>query len=148
MDRPADDDELEDRLCLMLYQASHTMTATYRKVLQPLDLTYPQYTVMSALWRRNPATIKDLGGLLGSDYSTMSPLIKRLEAKALVRRTRGRADEREVLVHLTDQGHQLRGQAEDVQPAIRRASGLSDAERDRLVDDLRRLTARLHHFSG
>lgn len=145
MDHSADDG-LEDRLCLMLYQASHAMTATYRKLLQPLDLTYPQYTVMSALWRRSPAAIRDLGSLLGSDYSTMSPLVKRLEAKALVRRTRGSADEREVLVHLTEQGEQLQGRARDVQPAIREASGLSDAEIDRLVDDLRGLTARLHRF--
>lgn len=147
MDQTAEGDQLEDRLCLVLYQASHAMTASYRKVLQPLGLTYPQYTVMSALWRTDPVTIKDLSGLLDSDYSTMSPLIQRLEAKALVRRTRSTTDEREVLVHLTVQGHELRDRAQGVQPAIRGATELSDAERDGLVNELHQLTARLQHFN-
>lgn len=139
---------MEDRLCLALHRASHAMTAAYRKVLEPLDLTYPQYTVLSALWRTNPLTIRDLGRVLGSDHSTMSPLIKRLEAKALVRRSRSRTDEREVLVQLADAGEQLRESAAFVQQDIHRAAGLTDARHDRLVTELHHLTARLEATDG
>ncbi len=142
------EDVLEDRLCLALHRASHAMTAAYRRVLEPLGLTYPQYTVLSALWLSDPVTVKDLGEVLGSDYSTMSPLIKRLETKALVRRTRGSTDEREVLVHLTAAGESLRGRAEAVQADVRRASGLADARRQRLVKDLHQLTRRLEVVEG
>jgi hypothetical protein len=60
MDQVPDDDSLHDRLCLALYQASHAMTAAYRRILQPLGLTYPQYTVLSALWHSEPRTVKEV----------------------------------------------------------------------------------------
>ena len=148
MEQPPAEDHVEDRLCLTLHKASRAMTATYRKVLQPLDLTYPQYTVMSALWQQDPATVRELGDVLGSDYSTMSPLIKRLEGKALVLRARNSTDEREVLVHLTREGRQLRDRAASVQADMRRAAGLSRAELDRLVEELGQLTERLQAFDG
>lgn len=147
MEQSPDEEQLEDRLCLALYQASHAMTAAYRKVLTPPGLTYPQYTVLSALWKSDPATIKDLGELLGSDYGTMSPLIKRLEAKALVRRTRTSTDERKVFVHLTDLGQQLGERTKGIQAEVRRATGLSEEHSERLADDLRQLTQRLHVFT-
>lgn len=143
MDPEASEEQLDDRLCVMLYRASHAMTAAYRRVLDPLELTYPQYTVLSALWLRGSATVRDLGQVLGSDYNTMSPLIKRLEAKALVRRARSRADEREVVVELTDEGRELSKDAAHVQDEIARATGLSAADRDELVERLRRLTDHL-----
>lgn len=143
-----DDDLLEDRLCLMLYRASHAMTAAYRKVLEPFDLTYPQYTIVSALGRTDAVTIKRLGDLLDSNYGTMSPLIRRLETKGLVRRVRGTSDEREVFVQLTDQGRLLHTRTEDVQVSIRTAGGLSNSRLDRLVDDLQHLATQLRTFNN
>ncbi len=147
MDRLPDDDILEDRLCLALYRASHAMTAAYRAILEPLDLTYPQYTVMSALWQSDPRTVKDLSQVLGSDYNTVSPLIKRLEQRDLLRRRRSDADEREVLVQLTDRGRALQEGARSVQPDVRRAVGLSETRHNRLLADLQQLTRQLHNFT-
>ncbi len=144
MNGPEGDDLLEDRLCLALYHASHAMAAAYRVILQPLDLTYPQYTVMSALWQTDSRTVKDISSVLKSDYSTVSPLIKRLEHRGLVRRTRNNTDDREVLVQLTKAGIVLEQLAASVQADIRHAAGLDQATHHRLVADLQRLVRTLN----
>ena len=143
-----DRDPIEDRLCLAIYHASHAMTAAYRTILQPLKLTYPQYTVMSALWRIEPRTVKSLGQVLGTDSNTVSPLLKRLEQRDLVTRSRGATDEREVLVRLTEVGRELAKQAESVQDDIQAATGLDPATHARLVRDLQALTRNLEAFAS
>ena len=43
---------LDDQLCFGLYSASRAVTGMYRRLLGPLDLTYPQYLAMLVLWDR------------------------------------------------------------------------------------------------
>lgn len=105
---------LDQQLCFPLYAASNLMTRLYRPLLDELGLTYPQYLVMLVLWEASPSTVSALGERLRLDSGTLTPLLKRLEAAGLVRRTRDAADERRVLVSLTDNGRALRDQAEDV----------------------------------
>ena len=113
-----DEVRLNDMVCFALHAASRAVTATYRPLLEPLGLTYPQYLVLSALWEQDDQTVGALVELLQLDYGTMTPLLKRLERRGLVRRTRSRDDERSVIVGLTAEGRGMRAHAKGIYQAI------------------------------
>ena len=105
---------LDQQLCFPLYAASNLMTRLYRPLLEELGLTYPQYLAMLALWEASPCTVSALGERLLLDSGTLTPLLKRLESAGLVQRIRDTADERRVLVSLTDAGQALQNRAASV----------------------------------
>jgi MarR family transcriptional regulator, organic hydroperoxide resistance regulator len=131
---------IQDYMCLALYTASRAMTARYRELLDELGLTYPQYLVMRLLWQRGAVPVKDIGGALALDYGTLSPLLKRLEARGLIHRVRRSDDERSVEITLTDAGDAMQPRAERVPTEIRRAIGLDEQAYDELLATLRQLT--------
>lgn len=110
-DRPVEALRLDNQLCFALYGAANRMTRLYRPLLDALGLTYPQYLAMLVLWEQSPRTVGALGDALDLDSSTLTPLLKRLEAGGLVERRRDPEDERRVIVALTDQGRALRDRA-------------------------------------
>lgn len=124
--------EVTELLCFSLYSASHAFTQLYRPLLEKLGLTYPQYLVMVTLWHRDGQTVKGLGQALFLDSSTLTPLLKRLDAAGLITRTRNPRDEREVLIHLTQKANELRSSAADVGRCIEEAVGM-DAETVRAI---------------
>lgn len=95
---------LANQLCFSLSVASRMVVQSYRPVLEPLGLTHPQYLVMLALWGSAPRTVKDLGEQLRQDPATLSPLLKRLEARGYVTRGRDPQNERALAVSLTRGG--------------------------------------------
>jgi DNA-binding MarR family transcriptional regulator len=113
-DRPVEALRLDNQLCFALYGAANRMTRLYRPLLEAMGLTYPQYLAMLVLWERSPQTVGALGDALDLDSSTLTPLLKRLEAGGLVQRRRDPEDERRVIVALTDKGWALRDQAESI----------------------------------
>ncbi len=134
---------LDDQLCFALYSASRAVTAAYRPVLAELELTYPQYLVMLAVWERGEVPMKELGAALGLDYGTLSPLLKRLESAGLLRRERQTEDERLVTVAATERGDALRERAGRVPATMGRLYGMTAAEAAGLRDQLRALVDRL-----
>lgn len=109
--------KLDNQLCFQLYSASRLMTKLYQPLLKPLDLTYPQYLVMLVLWEQpmgHKFTVTELGERLFLDSGTLTPLLKRLEAKRLIQRQRSSEDERQVWVKLTTSGEGLKQQAKRV----------------------------------
>ncbi|MFE0433868.1 MarR family winged helix-turn-helix transcriptional regulator [Streptomyces nigra] len=129
---------LDDQLCFALYAASRAVTARYRPLLEELGLTYPQYLVMLALWEQDSISVRELGAALQLESSTLSPLLKRLEAGGLLRRERRPDDERSVALRLTEAGAALRERAAAVPLAIGDAMGLT-TEQDALAKELLRL---------
>lgn len=108
---------LDNQLCFQLYSASRVMTKLYQPLLKPLDLTYPQYLVMLVMWEMpigHKFTVTSLGERLNLDSGTLTPLLKRLEAKRLLLRQRSSEDERQVWVRLTALGESLKQQAKKV----------------------------------
>lgn len=108
---------LDNQLCFQLYSASRVMTKLYQPLLKPLDLTYPQYLVMLVMWEMpigHKFTVTSLGERLNLDSGTLTPLLKRLEAKRLLQRQRSSEDERQVWVRLTALGESLKQQAKKV----------------------------------
>ncbi|MBY0417263.1 MAG: MarR family transcriptional regulator [Pararheinheimera sp.] len=115
---------LEKQLCFSLYSASHKLVRSYRLLLEPLDLTYPQYLAMLVLWQQPELNVKELGEKLYLDSGTLTPLLKRLENKGLVSRNRSAQDERVVQIRLTEQGKALKTHASHIPMAIFQQSGL------------------------
>lgn len=109
-----DEFSLDEQACFALYAASRAVTDTYRPLLGELGLTYPQYLVLLVLWESGDRPVKEIGERLHLDYGTLSPLLKRLEANGLVTRTRRPADERTVVVGLTEEGRSMRERATGV----------------------------------
>ncbi|MEO8300029.1 MAG: MarR family transcriptional regulator [Burkholderiales bacterium] len=135
---------LDRQLCFALYAASLAMTKTYKPLLEPLGLTYPQYLVMLVLWEGDGITVSQLGGRLSLDSGTLTPLLKRMAAQGLVQRQRDTADERRVLLWLTDAGRSLQRQALAVPQAVACASACDLAEIGPLVQRLNALRAQLN----
>lgn len=140
----SDDLVLSRQVCFALYAASRAATALYRPILDELGLTYPQYLVLLTLWERDGQTVKELGEALNLDSGTLSPLLKRLATAGLLTRRRSAADERRVVIALTDAGTALRERARPIPARLARATGLSGAELVALRDTLTKLTATLH----
>jgi DNA-binding MarR family transcriptional regulator len=109
---------LENQVCFALAVAARTVISVYKPLLEPLNLTHPQYLVMLALWQEAPLSVTELGRRLELDPGTLSPLLKRLEAAGFPPRARDRGDERSLAVRLTPAGTALREQAERIPPAI------------------------------
>jgi len=115
--------KLDNQLCFALYALSRKVTALYRPLLEPLGITYPQYLVFLVMWETQagiaPAfftgvPVKLLCKRLQLDTGTLTPLLKRMQAEGWLTRERSRDDEREVLIKLTQQGLDLRQQAQNV----------------------------------
>jgi MarR family transcriptional regulator, organic hydroperoxide resistance regulator len=105
---------LDSQLCFALYRASRAVIRAYGPLLQPLDLTYPQYLTMLVLWEHKELAVKDIGAHLSLDSATLTPLLKKLEDSGLISRTRDKNDERKVQVSLTAMGSQLRKKAKGI----------------------------------
>jgi DNA-binding MarR family transcriptional regulator len=105
---------LENQLCFPLYAASRLTTKLYAPYLERLGLTYPQYLVLLTLWQQDGQSVKSIGQQLYLESNTLTPLLKRLEQKALIVRNRSTADERTVIISLTPSGKELREEARAV----------------------------------
>ncbi|MEV0945561.1 MarR family transcriptional regulator [Rhodococcus sp. NPDC049939] len=132
---------LDRQLCFALAVANRAVLAVYRPLLEPMGLTHPQYLVMLALWGDAPMSVKEIGQALQLDSPTLSPLLKRLESSGLITRTRSAADERQLIVELTDSGKALRTQAERIPGAVVQRLGVSLAELEELHSVLTRVNA-------
>lgn len=130
-------------LCFSFYAASHAFTRVYKPLLDAIGLTYPQYLVMVALWEKDDQTVGGIGEKLGLESSTLTPLLKRLEALGFVTRSRDPADERVVRVRLSAQGEALREQARTIPECILKATGLDLADAERLQKDVTALRVAL-----
>lgn len=103
--------KLDKQLCFSVYVLHREIMQRYRAILEKIDLTYPQYITMMALWEVDEQTVNQLGARLFLDNGTLTPLLKRLESKSLLTRTRSKDDERVVKIRLTPQGAKLKEKA-------------------------------------
>ena len=108
---PYDALRLENQLCFPLYACSREVIKRYKPLLDPLGLTYTQYITMMVVWELRSVTVKELGNRLFLDSGTLTPLLKKLEAKGLLVRRRDPRDERSLVVTVTAAGEALREQA-------------------------------------
>ena len=124
--------KLDSQLCFPIYALSREITNLYRPILEQLDLTYPQYLVLLVLWENKSQTVNQIGGKLQLDNGTLTPLLKRLEGKGILTRTRSISDERVVIISLTSLGESLKEKAQCVPQEIVQALNVS-------IEDLKQL---------
>lgn len=106
--------KLENQLCFPLYSAAKEVVRRYRPFLDPLGLTYTQYITMMVMWEHKSLSVGRIGELVNLDSGTLTPMLKKMEAAGLVKRCRSKADERELIVSITEKGEHLRAQALDI----------------------------------
>ncbi|MBO6164066.1 MAG: MarR family transcriptional regulator [Lachnospiraceae bacterium] len=103
--------KLENQICFPLYACSKEIIRRYKPLLDKLDLTYTQYITMMVLWEKQQSSVKALGEMLYLDSGTLTPVLKKLEAKGYIERHRCREDERSLVVTITEEGYKLRERA-------------------------------------
>ncbi|MGI4729880.1 MAG: MarR family winged helix-turn-helix transcriptional regulator [Janthinobacterium lividum] len=135
---------LENQLCFKLYALSRQITTLYRPLLEELDLTYPQYLVMLVLWQENQLSVKALGERLYLDSGTLTPLLKRLQQKQLLTRTRDVADERSVLIELTDAGRKMQQKAKCIPEELNKTLGLDSENHQAIKSTLDQMLMQLN----
>ncbi|MCR5171347.1 MAG: MarR family transcriptional regulator [Treponema sp.] len=128
--------KLENQLCFPLYAASREILRKYTPFLKELDLTYTQYIVMMVMWESKKLTVGDLGKKLFLDTGTLSPLLKAMEQKGLLTRTREKGDERVVKVQITPAGEELRERAVKVPAEMGKCISLSPEDAKNLYSIL------------
>ena len=119
MNEQYDSLKLENQLCFPLYASAKEIVRRYKPFLNELDLTYTQYLVMMVLWERKQMNVKRLGEFLYLDSGTLTPVLKKLETKKYVQRTRDKKDERSLCVTITREGEELRNKAADIPQKMR-----------------------------
>ncbi|NQZ30470.1 MAG: MarR family transcriptional regulator [Oceanospirillaceae bacterium] len=120
---------LSNQICHRAYVLSNAITRAYRPLLNALDITYPQYVVMMALWEQDEIEINQLLKKTLIDAGAMSLILKKLQAKSLLSLTASEADKRIKVVVLTDKGHNLKVLALEIPAKIKScAPSLTQAE--------------------
>ncbi len=147
---------VEDLICFALYSATSAINKAYAPHLAQIELTYPQYITLSALWQHGTdgdgaVTVGWLCQKLMTDTNTMTPILKRLEASGHIIRRKGKEDKRQVLITLTEKGKELQVEQAGITKCVVADTGLPEDELVRLVGTISKmrdnLAARDDHAS-
>jgi MarR family transcriptional regulator, organic hydroperoxide resistance regulator len=139
---------LRDQLCYAIYSAGMAIQRAYKPLLDALGLTYPQYLVLNILWSQDEQTVGAIAKALALESSTLTPLLKRLEAAGLLRRTRNQSNERQVVIALTDEGRALQHKAGCLGDTLLATSTQTPKELAALNQDVRRLRNAIYSQIG
>lgn len=132
--------KLNEQLCFALYSASSHVTSLYRPLLEPLELTYPQFIVLLALHEEDGISISHLANKTALGKATMTPLLKRLEQKKLIERHVVENNERQKKVLLTEKGRALANQSEQITEKVFCATGLTQTQAEQVMAVCHQLT--------
>ncbi len=135
--------KLGNQLCFPFYVIAKEIAGLYRPLLEELDMTYPQYLVMMVLWEHHRLTVKQIGEKLSLDSGTLTPLLKRLEAKSYIIRQRKIEDERVVEIYLTDEGDRLQDKACLIPAKMNDRLNLSETDLQELKDAIHKLLEKI-----
>ena len=128
--------KLENQVCYPLYACSKELIRQYGPYLKECGLTYTQYIVMMVLWEEKQVNEKFLCEALCLKSNTITPLLKKLEAKGYIEKTRDSSDERNLMITLTPAGEQLKEKALTVPETIAKEFHLSEEEASGLYQTL------------
>ena len=120
--------KLQNQICFPLYAASREVIKLYKPYLDELDLTYTQYIAILLLWEHKTMTVKEMGEHLFLDSGTLTPLLKKLEAKGLITRVRSTKDERNLNISITEAGEALQYKAQHMAEEMQKYNPLSQEE--------------------
>lgn len=119
-------------LCFSLYSVTNALVRQYRPLLKELDLTYPQFVVLMALYEQDNIPLRDLSEKTLFDSGTLTPLVQKLEAKGFLQRISVAGDERMKNVVLTEKGGNMREQVTALPERMRCSMRMNDDELEML----------------
>lgn len=126
--------KLENQICHRLYMASNRIIRNYREPLTQLDLTYPQYIVMMALWEKDGITIAELLEKTSIDGGAMTQILKKMTDKSLLSIVKDENDKRKRIIKLEAHGDKLRHQASTIPDTIKCSfSHITEQEAQQLI---------------
>jgi DNA-binding MarR family transcriptional regulator len=102
------DKDIKKEFCFLFYVSSKEVVNRFNQYLKQYDISFPNFIVLQYIEQDTPIYIKTLCDELYLDSGTISPIIKRLEKKNLIKRKRTEEDERRVKVQLTEDGVELK----------------------------------------
>lgn len=120
--------KIENQLCFPLYAVSKELIKKYKPHLDKINLTYTQYITMMVLWDKEKTNINELGKCLYLDSGTLTPLLKKLEQKKYITRTRSLKDERNTIVEITNKGIELKKKAKDIPEEVKKCLKITNEE--------------------
>ncbi len=133
--------KLENQMCFPLYVCAKEVVRKYKPFLDKIDLTYTQYIAMMVMWEKKQVNVKELGEYLYLDSGTLTPLLKKLQAKGYIDRCRSDLDERAVIISITKKGEALRDEAVDIPMKMGQCIDIS-------VDEMKTLIKVLYKIIG
>ncbi|WP_298703348.1 MarR family winged helix-turn-helix transcriptional regulator [uncultured Veillonella sp.] len=138
-----DDLALRNQLCFPLYACAKEIVRAYQTLLDPVNLTYTQYIVMMVMWEHKEMNVKSLGEYLYLDSGTLTPLLRKMETKGFLTRTRSKEDERTVIISLTKEGEALREKVAHVPTEMANIIEITEEEYQVMYKLLYKMLARL-----
>lgn len=135
--------KIENALSLHIYLCSKELLRYYNVLLAKYDLTYTQYLVMIYFWKTGESNLKDIGKVLILDSSTLTPLLKKLEKKGFITRSKSKEDERNLVLKLTEKGKSLESELKNIPEEVYKILNLSDSERTKLQKELYKILTRI-----
>jgi MarR family transcriptional regulator, transcriptional regulator for hemolysin len=110
---------------------------------EALDITAAQFQVLRRLWEG--ILTSTLASEVCSDGGTITGVLDRLEAKALIRRERSTEDRRAVRIYLTPAGRALEPPLMEIVAAVSEQAleGIAPEEREQLLRTLERIGGNL-----
>ncbi len=124
--------KLENQLCFPLYACSKEVIKKYKPFLDRIDLTYTQYIAMMVMWEKKQLNVKEMGDYLFLDSGTLTPVLKKLEAKGYIKRERSKQDERSLNVTITEKGESLKEEACEIPSCVGKCVPLTEEEQKTL----------------
>ena len=124
--------KLENQLCFPLYACSKEVIKKYKPFLDEIDLTYTQYITMMVLWDKKEINVKELGNYLYLDSGTLTPVLKKLENKKYIKRSRSKKDERNLIISITELGMNLKNKAKNIPSKMSNCVNLNQEETSEL----------------
>lgn len=128
--------KLEYQICFPLYACAREVVKKYRPHLDEIGLTYTQYIAMMVFWEKGKCSAKELGEKLYLDSGTLTPVLKSLEKKGLVKRIRSTEDERLLIVEITEEGVKLKDRAVEIPAKVASCVNLNSEESMKLYEML------------
>lgn len=136
--------KLSNQICHRFYKATNAITRAYKPYLNQLDITYPQYLVLMALWEKDNTEVSQVQQQTQIDAGALTLILKKLVAKDVIVLLAAEQDKRVKLVKLTDKGRAMESDAADIPNQLRcQFPDFSDAEIRQLVLLLDKLNSNL-----
>lgn len=135
--------KLENQLCFKIYSISKSIVRIYRPLLEEINLTYPQYLTMMALWEDNKISFKDLSAKLKIKTGTLTPILDKLESSGYLERIKDENDDRKIYLSITNKGLDIRDKAQNIPIKIAEKINLSECEYNKYIKEFDELVKKL-----